>query len=71
MGHLAARRVYRWWPEPDPVVYDPVNQRLVGPSGPVRDGDGAVVSAGAIEALDLVTGEWTVLLEPREARSKP
>jgi hypothetical protein len=45
---------------PSMVVYDPVNRRLVGWSavawGPY----------GGVAACDLVTGEWTVLLEPND-----
>ena len=43
---------------PSSMVYDPVNRRLVGL------GRGVVVDQGGVVAFDLVTREWTVLLEP-------
>ena len=46
---------------PLPMVYDPVNRRLVGLGG------GAIVEQGGVVAFDLVTRQWTVLLEPSEA----
>jgi hypothetical protein len=45
---------------PKQMVYDPVNRRLVG------WGDKTWGPTGAVEALDLVTGEWVVLLEPSQ-----
>jgi hypothetical protein len=39
-----------------PAVYDPVNRRLIVFGG----------GTGDLAALDLVTGEWTVLLEPSD-----
>jgi hypothetical protein len=47
---------------PNLMVYDPVNRRLVG------WGDQTWGPPGAVAALDLVTGEWTVLLEPSEGQ---
>jgi hypothetical protein len=43
--------------DPHQMEYDSVNRRLVGWG-----------AGGAVEALDLVTGEWTVLLEPGEGQ---
>jgi hypothetical protein len=51
----AARAVGPTW-----MAYDPVNRRLVG------WGDKTWGPTGAVEALDLVTDEWTVLLEPSQ-----
>ena len=42
---------------PHPMVYDPVNRRLVGWGG------GWIVGKGGMVALDLLTPDWTVLLE--------
>jgi hypothetical protein len=42
---------------PDPIVYDPVNRRLVG-----------LAEEGGVEALDLVAGDWTVLLAPDDGQ---
>jgi hypothetical protein len=43
---------------PKPMMYDPVNQRLI-----VWGGDGRTGPLGDLVAFDLVTREWTVLLE--------
>jgi hypothetical protein len=48
-------------PYPESMVYDPVNRRLVGLGGVT---DRGVDEQGGVEALDLATGEWTILLEP-------
>jgi hypothetical protein len=45
------------------MVYDPVNERLVGP-GPHYNADGVHVDRAAVFAFDPGTREWTVLLEP-------
>jgi hypothetical protein len=50
---------------PQQMVYDSVNRRLVGWDG------GGNLPEGAVEALDLVTGEWTVLLEPGPGQAAP
>ncbi len=47
------------------MVYDPVNERLVGLrlGGPVVEGD--------VVAFDTRTREWTVLLEPSAGQPLP
>jgi hypothetical protein len=45
---------------PTQMAYDSVNRRLVGWD-----------AGGAVEALDLVTGKWTVLLEPTPGQPTP
>jgi hypothetical protein len=49
----------------DMEAYDPVNARLVG------WGQGGVVDQGGVTAFDLVTCEWTVLLEPSGGQAAP
>ena len=51
---------------PDPMVYDPVNG---GSSAPDRDRD--VIGSADVVAFDLVTREWTVLLEPSRGQPTP
>jgi hypothetical protein len=46
-------------PLPKPLLYDPVNERLI-----VADGGGGIGVEGDLLAYDLVTREWIVLLEP-------
>ena len=49
----------------DPIAYDPVNWRLIG------FGQGGIAEAGDVVAFDLVTREWTVLLEANLAQPAP
>ena len=50
---------------PHPLVYDPVNERLVGWDR------GGIVDQGAVIAFDLATREWTVLLDASEGQPAP
>jgi hypothetical protein len=68
----------RWetveFPGPDPwhgvsLVYDPVNERLV--VLPDSWESWSVGSSAGVVALDLVTREWTVLLEPGPGQATP
>lgn len=52
---------------PDTMVYDPVNERLVGP-GPWFDAAGVHMDREGVVAFDPVTREWTVLLEPTDGQ---
>jgi hypothetical protein len=58
------------WSYPDSMVYDPVNRRLVG-LGQRGIADGGIVDQSGVAALDLATGEWTVLLEPGGVPATP
>jgi len=58
------------WPYPAWMVYDPLNRRLVGLGGKSPNPDIDVVPVG-VEALDLVTGERTVLLERVGGQAAP
>jgi len=51
------------WMRTATMVYDPVNERLVGP-GPWYNAAGVHVGRAAVFAFDPGTREWTVLLEP-------
>jgi hypothetical protein len=51
------------WPYPSRMVFDPVNRRLIGMSE-WRGTPDVDIPPGGVEALDLATGERTVLLEP-------
>jgi hypothetical protein len=48
------------------MVYDPVNERLVGCGWPAD-----TVVQGDVVAFDLVTRKWTVLLEPSDGQPAP
>lgn len=50
---------------PSSLVYDAVNQRLIGL------GRGVVANQGSVVAFDLVAREWTVLLEAGTAQATP
>jgi hypothetical protein len=52
------------------MVYDPVNERLVGP-GPYHNATGVHVGRAPVLAFDPGTREWTVLLEPGEPQPAP
>lgn len=47
----------------NPLAYDPVNRRLIGLSL------GGIAVQGDVVAFDLVTREWTVLLEPSQGQA--
>jgi hypothetical protein len=50
------------------MVYDPVNERLVGP-GPHQNADGVHVGRAPVFAFDPGTRKWTTLLEPGEPQA--
>jgi len=58
------------WPYPDWMVYDPLNRRLVG-LGRTDGTPNIHIAPGGVEALDLVTGERTVLLERVGGQAEP
>jgi len=55
-----------------PMVFDPVNERLVGWSRRVGIKDqGNFVKGDGVASFDLATREWTVLLEPSVGQPAP
>jgi hypothetical protein len=52
------------------MVYDPVNERLVGP-GPYVNAEGVHLDRAGVVAFDPGTREWTVLLEGDGGRPAP
>jgi hypothetical protein len=53
------------WPYPSRMVFDPVNRRLIGMSE-WRGTPDIDVPPGGVEALELMSGKRTVLLEPND-----
>jgi len=64
---LGAYPTPKSWMRTATMVYDPVNERLVGP-GPWYNAAGVHVGRAAVFAFDPGTREWTVLLEPGEGQ---
>jgi hypothetical protein len=58
------------WPYPSRMVFDAVNRRLIGMSE-WRGTPDIDIPPGGVEALDLASGERTVLLEPAEGQPAP